>query len=189
VSTSKSYSLSFKMCADDAVDTVKLNGVAKGVFLGPSFNNIPGVTKPYLLEISACDTSFRTGQNFIDISIADAGGSVGFYAEIILSEISNACLSQVGIEEHSMQGSFFSIHPNPAHASLNINLNTQFIKEITKTVSFKIFSIDGKLIKTEEINKTALSQYIINTSDLNNGLYYLTITSGNYSQNFKFIKE
>ncbi|MBL7936696.1 MAG: T9SS type A sorting domain-containing protein, partial [Bacteroidia bacterium] len=41
----------------------------------------------------------------------------------------------------------------------------------------------------EEINKSELNQHIINISSLSKGLYYLTITSGNYSQNLKFIKE
>lgn len=99
------------------------------------------------------------------------------------------CIPQVGIEEYNMKVSFFSIYPNPTTTTLNINFNTQFINDISKIISIKVFSIDGKLVKIEEINKSELNQHIINISSLSKGLYYLTITSGNYSQNLKFIKE
>ncbi|MBL7937585.1 MAG: hypothetical protein JNM51_17405, partial [Bacteroidia bacterium] len=87
--TNNRYSLSFKMSADDAVNDVKLNGTLKGQFLSSTYNNIPGITKPYLLNIPICDTDFVSGQNYIDVTIADAGGSVGFYGEVTLFEVTN----------------------------------------------------------------------------------------------------
>jgi gliding motility-associated-like protein len=88
--TSNRYSLAFKMSADDAVYDVKLNGTKKGQFLTNTYNNIPGVPKPYLLNVPVCDTDFVSGQNFIDVTIADAGGAVGFYAEVILYEVTGS---------------------------------------------------------------------------------------------------
>lgn len=93
--TSNRYSLAFKLSADDAVDTVKLNGKMKGVFLDATYNNIPGVTKPYLLTIPVCDPDFVSGQNYIDVSIADAAGSVGFYGEVILYQVTNSSNTQM----------------------------------------------------------------------------------------------
>lgn len=140
-SGSYSYSLNFKMSADDAVDHVNLNGVKKGQYLDPQFNNIPGVDKPYLLVIPACDTSFRTGQNFIDITIADAGGTIGFYGEIFLLQSSLKCES-VGIKEHAAKTYSFSVSPNPVSEKLTLHLNAGLTNAIQEPVELKLYSID-----------------------------------------------
>lgn len=89
-STSNRYSLLFKMSADDAVHDVKLNGTQKAQFLSSTYNNIPGINKPYMLNIPICDTDFVSGLNYIDVIVADAGGSVGYYAEVTLFQVANA---------------------------------------------------------------------------------------------------
>lgn len=94
-----------------------------------------------------------------------------------------------GINEQSLSSSIFSIYPNPANTNLSINIDSQSTKELEKIINLKIYAIDGSLIKTETIDKSELNQHIINTSSLANGLYYLNISSGNYSQNMKFVKE
>jgi gliding motility-associated-like protein len=87
--TPNRYSLQFKLSADDAVDNVQLNGTVKGQFLSPSFNNLPQFPKPYILTVPVCDPDFVSGQNYIDITVADAGGSVCFYGEVTLMETTN----------------------------------------------------------------------------------------------------
>lgn len=183
------YDLDFTMSADDAVDNVKLNGVEKGKFLDANYNNIPGIGKPYLLNIPVCDTSYRTGLNFIDVTIADAGGSIGFYGEIYLSESSASCPSEVGIKEYTQTRNLVSIYPNPAISSIKLKVNQASFNDIEPTVMLKIYSIDGKELKTEKINKADLDTYILNIEFLNKGIYFLNINAGVYSQNLKFIKE
>jgi hypothetical protein len=183
------YELDFTMSADDAVDNVKLNGVQKGKFLDANYNNIPGIGKPYLLNIPACDTSFRTGLNYIDVTIADAGSTIGFYGEIYLSESSAACPSEVGIKEYNQNKTFLSIFPNPANANLGFKINPASFHDIESIIIFKIYSVDGKEIKTEKINKTDLSTYVLNIESLNEGIYFISIQSGVYSQNLKFVRE
>ena len=53
----------------------------------------------------------------------------------------------------------------------------------------KIYSIDGKELKTEKINKADLRTYVLNIESLDKGIYFLSIHSGIYTQNLKFVKE
>ena len=186
---SHGYDLDFTMSADDAVDNVKLNGVEKGKFLDANYNNIPSITKPYLLNIPACDTSYRTGLNYIDVTIADAGATIGFYGEIYLSESSAGCSSEVGIKEYNQNRTLVSIYPNPANTSLYFKINQASFNDIENIIILKIYSVDGKEIKIEKINKADLSTYVLNTESLNKGIYFLNIQSGIYSQNLKFVRE
>ena len=183
------YELDFTMSADDAVDNVKLNGVQKGKFLDANYNNIPGIGKPYLLNIPTCDTSFRTGLNYIDVTIADAGSTIGFYGEIYLSESSAACSSEVGIKEFTQNKTFLSIFPNPANTNNGFKINQASFNDIEAFITFKIYSIDGKEVTSEKINKSELSTSKINIEDLTKGIYFLNIRSGIYSQYLKFVKE
>lgn len=183
------YDLDFVMSADDAVDNVKLNGVEKGKFLDANYNNIPGIGKPYLLNIPICDTSFRTGLNFIDVTIADAGSTIGFYGEIYLSESSASCPSEVGINEYTQSRNLVSIYPNPAISSIKLKANQASFNNLEPSVMLKIYSIDGKELKTEKINKADVSTYVLNIESLSKGIYFLNIRSGIYTQNLKFVKE
>lgn len=182
--TADGYSLSFKMSADDAVNDVKLNVTLKGQFLDANYNNIPGVDKPYLLTIPVCDTSFRSGQNIIDVTIADAGGSIGFYGEITLFKTSSACTVETGINEHGKLLRLFSVSPNPAANTLNIDASDPALMQ---NLLLKIYSVDGRLLKTQSI--TGDYKHSIDVDELANGLYYLNISAGDDSQTLKFIKE
>ncbi|MES2760755.1 MAG: T9SS type B sorting domain-containing protein [Bacteroidota bacterium] len=97
LTTSNRYSLSFKLSADDAVHEVMLNGTQKAQFLSNTYNNVPGINKPYLLTVPICDTDFVSGLNYIDVVVADAGGSVGYYAEVTLFETVNPSSTQMSV--------------------------------------------------------------------------------------------
>jgi hypothetical protein len=56
-------------------------------------------------------------------------------------------------------------------------------------ITFKIYSIDGKEVTTQKINKSELSTSTINIEALTKGIYFLNIHTGVYSQNLKFVKE
>lgn len=183
------YDLDFTMSADDAVDNVKLNGVQKGKFLDANYNNIPGVGKPYLLNIPVCDTSFRTGLNYIDVTIADAGATIGFYGEIYLSESSTSCNSEVGLREYIQNKAFVSVYPNPTNSNLHFIINQASFNDIENTIVLKIYSVDGKEVTATKFNKADLNSSILNIESLNKGIYFLNIQSGIYSQNLKFVKE
>ena len=63
-----------------------------------------------------------------------------------------------------------SVYPNPANEVINVSLN----KSIKAAIS--VVDVAGKVVKTSSINGLTSS---INSSDLTNGVYYVTITDGN----------
>ena len=62
-----------------------------------------------------------------------------------------------------------NVYPNPANDVINVSLN----KSTNGTIS--IVDVAGKVVKTSSINGLTSS---INSSDLTNGVYYVTITDG-----------
>lgn len=63
----------------------------------------------------------------------------------------------------------FSVYPNPASEVININSSKMLNAAVT------ISDLAGKVVKTSKINGLTAS---INTSGLNSGVYYVTITDG-----------
>ncbi len=162
LTTNNRYSLAFKMSADDAVFDVKLNGTKKAQFLTNTYNNIPGVNKPYLLNIPVCDTDFVSGQNFIDVTIADAGGSVGFYAEVVLSELANVLSPQLSATSACLSGN------GSAASTLTTNIPNA-------VMSYSWTNSSGTLV-SQTNNTSSLTNSV---SSLPNGTYtVLTKISG-----------
>jgi hypothetical protein len=151
--TNNRYSLSFKMSADDAVNDVKLNGTMKGQFLSSTYNHIPGISAPYLLNIPICDTDFVSGQNYIDVTIADAGGSVGFYGEVTLFEVTNPFNMQL------ISSALCNGLTATASASLSTTLSNS-------QISYTWLNSSGVVSQT---NSSA--SYSNSVSNLSNGIY------------------
>ncbi|HRG02467.1 MAG TPA: hypothetical protein PKZ75_15240, partial [Bacteroidia bacterium] len=150
------YSLNFKLSADDAVFDVKLNGTKKAQFLSSTYNNIPGINKPYTLNVPICDTDFVSGQNYIDVTIADAGGSVGFYGEVTLFEVNNP----------------FSI--NSSLSSVCSGTNALITASITTSILNPQLSYNWLNSSGAVVSQTSNTSSLTNTvSNLSNGNYNL----------------
>ena len=72
----------------------------------------------------------------------------------------------------------FSVYPNPASEVININ-STKMLNAVV-TIS----DLTGKVVKNSSINGLTAS---VNTSGLNNGIYYVTITEGNSTSTQKVV--
>ena len=72
----------------------------------------------------------------------------------------------------------FSVYPNPASEVININSTKMLNAVIT------ISDLTGKVVKTSTINGLTAS---VNTSGLNSGIYYVTITEGNSTSTQKVV--
>jgi hypothetical protein len=72
----------------------------------------------------------------------------------------------------------FSVYPNPASEVININSTKMLNAAVT------ISDLTGKVVKTSSINGLTAS---VNTSGLNNGIYYVTITEGNSTSTQKVV--
>jgi len=81
-----------------------------------------------------------------------------------------------------------TVYPNPTAGSLNIG----FLTERQKTVvEIKLYSITGKLIKTEKIGSFSTGQHHVNLdlSYLREGVYFAEVMLNESSKSFKFIKK
>ena len=72
----------------------------------------------------------------------------------------------------------FSVYPNPASEVININSTKMLNAAIT------ICDLTGKVVKTSTINGLTAS---VNTSGLNSGIYYVTITEGSSTSTQKVV--
>ncbi len=122
----------------------------------------------------------------VDIALSDnqsriyAGGEIGLASH---HEIRVACYHTgfaVGIASHEVNQQEISIYPNPASSfiSLETEINNHYLIEI--------FSLDGKLILQE---KQVGNSFRFNIEDLEIGMYFLKVSSDNYYQSSKIIKQ
>ena len=72
----------------------------------------------------------------------------------------------------------FNVYPNPASEIININSTKMLNAAIT------ISDLTGKVVKTSTINGLTAS---VNTSGLNSGIYYVTISEGNSTSTQKVV--
>lgn len=95
----------------------------------------------------------------------------------------------VGIDTKTNTIGFSNVYPNPANDKLFVAINSSSSKESSKhSLKFEMLDMSGRIImKTEEnvMKKT----YTINISNLDNGIYFLRITSELGTSIHKFIKK
>lgn len=168
--TNSRFSLHFKMSADDAVYEVKLNGNSKAKYFDGNNNDIGG-GKPYILTIPFCDPDFTSNLNYIDVSVADAGAVIGFYAEIELLEktlpCDNTLISGVIFNDNNSDGIF----------------NTGDVKKQGETVYLK--SSGGVIIASTVSNNNGYYQFTNQPAanyviDLQNIFYVYTVPVSGY---------
>ena len=77
----------------------------------------------------------------------------------------------------------FSLYPNPTKEFLNIEIET--INEYPATVSIK--NIFGDILYSDIIESNNIPIFSYNISNLNNGIYFITISINNYQLTKKII--
>ncbi|HEY0092654.1 MAG TPA: choice-of-anchor J domain-containing protein [Flavobacterium sp.] len=75
----------------------------------------------------------------------------------------------------------FTLYPNPTNDVINIDSATTTIKNI------QITDINGRTVKS--LNAAGVAQAQVNVSDLNSGVYFLTVDSDNGSGTTKIVKQ
>ena len=89
-------------------------------------------------------------------------------------------LSTVAIEENNIKNSLM-VYPNPVQSELTLKLE----HPLEKTVIYTIYSIDGKLITSGELNDTQ----VITVNEWKAGVYFVQIKTQQKIATVKFIKE
>ena len=94
------------------------------------------------------------------------------------------------IKESNIESNFCAVYPNPASQNLVIDINNSFFQKINNEIDVTVYSVDGKLVKSDRLKKNELqSSNKFNVESLSKGLYFLKLKSGNHQQTLKFIKE
>jgi hypothetical protein len=86
----------------------------------------------------------------------------------------------VGIEENKSTGKVF-IYPNPATNQVFVSIKSSNKQHAFKEAVLKIYDVGGKEIytQTSTLNTSAYSEYHINISQFESGIYFHTVTSEN----------
>ena len=87
-------------------------------------------------------------------------------------------ISNVG--ERSVENMVFNLYPNPASYIVNLNIN----KTNNADLTLNIYNVIGTLVKSETLKQNNRQ---INISDLNNGVYVVTIKSKEMTKTLKLI--
>ena len=139
---------------------------------GNNFNNNVDVVSILESDVvvgsNTLTVSIEDDTNFLDIDNHSMGSHV-YTIEWIIN------YSTLGIENIDSKTNKYnmSLYPNPANDILNL----KFESEIPKNLSVQIISMDGKSVKSIEINRFGNTQ--MNISNLSTGIYLTNFYSGN----------
>ncbi|MCT4629988.1 T9SS type A sorting domain-containing protein [Winogradskyella sp.] len=156
-----------------------------------SFNGANNLSvSEFVATLSACATQAYEGiyfnilsdetSNFFEFEITEDGST------LILTYLLGAKLiygdTSLSLEEQTKETVTVSILQNPVKDYLKLNINN---KLLNNNLEYRIYAIDGKLIKTSDFNTDA-----INVSQMQSGIYYISFTDNNtIIANLKFIKK
>lgn len=133
-------------------------------------NLTPTQVKQIIIETAREDA--KTG------IIADTGSVRWGFGKIHAWKAVKAALDFGGISQNEMND-FFYVYPNPSKEMLHINYSN-----IEDEGKIEIYNLEGKIIYTQ----SNLSN-IISTSQLNEGIYMITISTQNKKHTSKFVKQ
>lgn len=128
------------------------------------------------------DSSATTGRNIASVNklIVDVQKIRTFYQSSNPNCLLNITL---GVNEQETSNNFISLYPNPSTSYIKVNSEKDFGKSM-----IDITDVSGRIVLTQRSDD--LNQTIINTANLNSGIYFLNIKFGNNKSLVKkFIKQ
>jgi hypothetical protein len=96
----------------------------------------------------------------------------------VQTAISDALSAPLGIEQGGENNFQLSSYPNPVNNILNVS----YTKNQSETITFRIIDVLGKIVIQEKELTTS-----IDVSSLNNGNYFLKVSSETSSENIPFV--
>ncbi len=189
-------------CADSPI----CNDYSNWYFITGIYNSSSNESYLYVNSVFQFDIGAKYGSSSNTMNLtfgAHNSGNLFFKGSLDGIRIYNVMLNQsqidslynevnptAGIKENIFESNFCSVYPNPSSQNLIIDIDSQFIQKLDNTISLTVFSTDGKLVKNEKINKNQLLEnYRLNLENFDKGLYFLKLSSSNYLQHIKFVKE
>lgn len=146
--------------------------------IGYDWKSFNMTTYQYDIEDSLVYFVEDANQNIYKVIFTGFGGSAnGNY--IFTKEL----VGTVGLEEEIAQNTILNVYPNPAKDIVNITFNAK-----RNNTQIAIYDLTGKQVVSEQINVgEGLNQHQISVSNLNKGIYFLKLVSGNHSSTEKLI--
>ena len=133
-----------------------------------------GGTKLYNFNFTL-DPTWNTDHLSLVAILLNSNGTADNAMQISLEDALANGFIQSSINDPALQASF-EIYPNPAADLLNIKLESAE----TGNVTLELINTYGQIMKTERLQSFVGSQnWIINVSDLPNGIYSARVTIGN----------
>lgn len=81
----------------------------------------------------------------------------------------------VGLSENKLESTDVQLYPNPANEQINLTFDFEALQNIT----IQIYNAAGQLVQTENLNGTkGTNKQNINIQNLNTGIYFLHLQSG-----------
>lgn len=146
--------------------------------IGYDWKSFNMTTYQYDIEDSLVYFVEDANQDIYKVIFTDFGGSAnGNY--IFTKEL----VGTVGLEEEIAQNTILNVYPNPAKDIVNITFNAK-----RNNTQIAIYDLTGKQVVSEQINVgEGLNRHQISVSNLNKGIYFLKLVSGNHSSTEKLI--
>ncbi|PBQ31779.1 hypothetical protein CNR22_08350 [Sphingobacteriaceae bacterium] len=141
----------------------------------------PGVAISSNTVVNPSFTISTLGTHTLTLMVTDANGM----QTAMVSVVTNTCLD-VAVNEVKNTIGFVSVFPNPTKEVATLMVNTQN----ASALNVNIFDITGKLVASPVQNMTMTNgenKFAINTSDLQNGIYFVTLTTANGKETVKLV--
>lgn len=126
----------------------------------------------------------KAGVNFVSLKLVTAGTTLSpaeFNAKeakdnkpqlvVTYSSAANKQNNRLFVFDEKIESGAMSLYPNPAKNSFNV-----LVENYTKTLSIKIYDINGRLRKDIAVANSKVQQ--VNAEDLENGVYLISIRDG-----------
>ena len=107
-------------------------------------------------------------------------------AKTVTVSITTYTCADVAVRANAANVSEINLFPNPSNDNVVLNVNAQALS----LVSVNIYDMTGKLVAApvqNQILNSGANQYQINTKDLHNGIYFVTLQSGNSKETVKLV--
>ncbi len=157
------------------VSAANVNGDIRAIgSIGP-FNFAPN--QKISLDVALIYTRGDGKNNFENIDLLKQHSD---HIQDVYDEIITPCIPPVGINNSENTPEIgFNIYPNPTSGDININSNIEF-----HNADYKIYSMIGQYVSNGILKNNTES---ISVSNLQTGIYFLSITDGERTYSQKFV--
>jgi hypothetical protein len=95
----------------------------------------------------------------------------------------------VGLNDLITTNNLFKVSPNPSSSLIHLTWSDGVKISPTSQGTLQIYSMEGKLVHTQQLDLQDLNSTKIDVSQLSPGVYHINLTIEQYTQNIKLIKD